>query len=82
MIQSAVLITSMLCSTTSTVLPASTKRCSTPSNNLNVGEMQSCRRLVQQIQRLSGTSLDQLASQLDPLGFASGNVGDGWPIFK
>ena len=47
MIQSAVLITSRLCSTTTTVLPGATKPCSTFEQLANVGEMQAGRRLVE-----------------------------------
>ena len=75
MIQSAVLITSRLCSTTSTVLPASTKSCSTLSSMLDVGEVQAGGRLVEQVQRLAGALLDQFAGQLDPLGLAAGERG-------
>ena len=43
----------------------------------DIGEMQSRGRFVQQIKRLSGALLDQLASQLDALGFAAGQRGRG-----
>ena len=72
MTQSAVLITSRLCSTTSTVLPASTKPCSTVEQQLDVGEVQAGRRLVEQVQRPAGRLLHQLAGQLDPLRLAAG----------
>ena len=77
MTQSAVLITSRLCSTTSTVLPASTKSCSTLSSMLNVGKVQAGRRLVEQIERAAGALLHQFAGQLDPLGLAARERGRG-----
>ena len=77
MIQSAVLMTSRLCSTTSTVLPASTKPCSTFKQQLDVGEVQPGRRLVEQIERPAGALLDQFAGELDPLGLAAGERGRG-----
>ena len=40
--------------------------------HLDVGEVQPGGRLVQQIERAAGAFLDQLAGQLDPLGFAAG----------
>ena len=77
MIQSAVLMTSRLCSTTSTVLPASTKPCSTFKQQLDVGEVQAGGRLVEQVERPAGALLDQLAGELDPLGLAAGERGRG-----
>ena len=72
MIQSAVLMTSRLCSTTSTVLPASTKSCSTFSSIWMSAKCKPGRRLVEQIQRAAGAAFDQLAGQLDALGLAAG----------
>ena len=72
MIQSAVLMTSGLCSTTSTVLPASTKPCSTFKQQFDVGEVQAGGRLVEQVERPAGAFLDQFAGELHPLGLAAG----------
>ena len=71
-IQSAVLSTSRLCSTTITVLPASTNPCSTSSS---LWMSAKCRPVVgssKQIERAAGRPLAQLAGQLDPLGLAAG----------
>ena len=75
MIQSAVLMTSRLCSTTSTVLPASTKSCSTFKQQFDVGEVQAGGRLVEQVERPAGALLDQFAGELDALGLAAGERG-------
>ncbi len=40
--------------------------------HLDVGEVQAGRRLVEQVERLAGALLHQLAGQLDPLGLAAG----------
>ena len=69
--QSAVLMTSRLCSTTSTVLPASTKLCSTLSS---IWMSAKCRPVVGSSSKYSvcaGAAFDQFAGQLDALGFAS-----------
>ena len=79
MTQSAVLITSRLCSMTSTVLPASTKPCSTSAAASDVVEVQAGGRLVEEVERPAGALLDQLAGELDPLGLAAGERGRGWP---
>ncbi len=50
-IQSAVLITSRLCSMTRTVLPASTRPMRTSSSFADVGEVEARRRLVQDVER-------------------------------
>ena len=60
MIQSAVLITSRLCSITTTVLPASTSRPEHLEQPLHVGEVQAGRGLVQDVQRRAGRDLRQL----------------------
>jgi hypothetical protein len=39
---------------------------------LDIGEVQACGRLVEDIQGLAGVALGQLAGQLDPLGFTAG----------
>ena len=57
MTQSAVLTTSRLCSMTTTVLPASTKPCSTSSSLLDVVEVQAGRRLVEDIEGPAGGAL-------------------------
>ena len=70
--QSAVLMTSRLCSTTSTVLPASTKSCSTFSSSWMSAKCKPGGRFVQQVERLARAAFDQFARQLDPLRFAAG----------
>ena len=72
MTQSAVLITSRLCSITTTVLPRSTSRCSTSSSLRDVVEVQAGRRLVEQVERLAGVGPGQLGGQLHALGLAAG----------
>ncbi len=42
---------------------------------LDIGEVQACGRLVEDIQGLAGVALGQLAGQLDPLGFTAGQRG-------
>ena len=75
MIQSAVLITSRLCSTTSTVLPAVDEAVQHLEQHLDVGEVQAGGRFVQQVERPAGALLDQLAGELDALGLAAGEGG-------
>ena len=70
-IQSAVLITSRLCSITTTVLPWSRSRCSTVSSSLDVVEVQSRGRLVEDVERASGVALGQFQRQLHPLRLAA-----------
>ena len=81
MIQSAVLITSRLCSTTSTVLPASTKSCSTFSSSLMSAK---CRPVVGSSSRYSvWPVLFLTSSRASLMRWASPpeSVGDGWPSF-
>ena len=72
MIQSAVLMTSRLCSMTSTVLPRSTSRCSTSSSSAHVLEVQAGRRLVEDVERAPGVALRQLGRELHALRLAAG----------
>ena len=72
MIQSAVLITSRLCSITTTVLPRSTSRLSTSKQLGQIVEVQAGRRLVEQIQRLAGVGPGKFGGQLHALRFAAG----------
>ena len=71
MIQSAVLITSRLCSITSTVLPSSTSRCSTSEQPAHVLEVQAGRRLVEDVERAAGGALAELGRQLHALRLAA-----------
>ena len=81
MIQSAVLTTSRLCSTTSTVLPASTKSVQHLQQQLDVGEVQAGGRLVEQIEGAAGAFLHQFAGELHRCASPPERVGDGWPSF-
>ena len=70
---SAVLITSRLCSITTTEWPLSTRRFRLSQQPIDVGEVQSRRRLVEDVQVvLAALELAELAGELDPLGFAAG----------
>ena len=69
--QSAHLTTSRLCSITTTVLPASTSRCSTPSRRCDVLEVQAGRGLVEHVERAPGLHLAELARELDALRLAA-----------
>ena len=70
--QSADLMTSRLCSMTSTVLPPSTRRCSTIEQLAHVVEVQAGRRLVEDVERPAGAAPLQLARELDALRLAAG----------
>jgi hypothetical protein len=70
MIQSAVLMTSRLCSITTTVLPWSTSSCSTSSSLRDVVEVQAGGRLVEDVERAPGGA-GQLLGQLDALRLAA-----------
>ena len=48
---------------------------------LDIGEVEAGRRLVEQIQRAAGRPLDQLAGELDALGLAAGKRGRGLADF-
>jgi hypothetical protein len=75
MIQSAVLMTSRLCSMTTTVLPWSRSLCSTPSS---CAMSWKCRPVVGSSRMYSvrpGVALGQLLGQLDPLRLAAGQRG-------
>ena len=69
--QSADLITSRLCSITSTVLPRSTSRVEHGQQLANVVEVQAGGRFVQDVERATGIHPGQLGGQLDPLGLAA-----------
>ena len=71
MIQSAVLMTSRLCSMTSTVLPWSTSRDSTVEQPADVLEVQAGGGLVEEVDRVAGGALGQLGGQLHPLRLAA-----------
>ena len=60
---------------TTTVLPWSTRRCSTSSSLLDVGEVQAGGGLVEDVERAPGGDLAELAGELDPLGLAAGQRG-------
>ena len=82
MIQSAVLMTSRLCSTTSTVLPASTKSCSTFSS---IWMSAKCRPVVGSSSRYSVRPVLFLTSSRASLIRCASppeSVGDGWPSFR
>ena len=82
MIQSAVLITSRLCSTTSTVLPASTKSCSTFSSSSMSAK---CKPVVGSSSRYSVLPVLFLTSSRASLMRCASppeSVGDGWPSFR
>ena len=71
MIQSAVLITSRLCSITSTVLPVDDQPLQHREQLADVLEVQPGGRLVEHVQRVAGRALVQLGAELDPLGLAA-----------
>ena len=73
--QSAVLITSRLCSITTTVLPWSRKSMQHVQQLLDIGKMQAGGRLIEDVQRFAGVALGQLARQLDPLRFTARQRG-------
>ena len=74
-IQSAVLITSRLCSITTIVLPASRSWCSTLQQQVDVGEVQAGGRLVEDVERAAGVALGELERQLDALRLAARQRG-------
>ena len=57
---------------TTTVLPASTKPCSTSSSLRMSSKCKPGRRLVEDVERLAGAAAAQFAGQLDALGLAAG----------
>ena len=69
--QSAVLITSRLCSITSTVLPWSTRRWSTVSSRRTSSKCRPGGRLVEEVDRVTGRSLGELGRQLHALRLAA-----------
>ena len=72
MTQSAVLMTSRLCSTTMTVLPRSTSRLQHVEQLANIVEVQAGGRLIEEIDSLAGAGPGQFRGQLDALGLAAG----------
>jgi hypothetical protein len=72
--QSAVLMTSRLCSMTTMVLPASRSWCST-EQQVDVGKVQAGGGLVQDVERAAGVALGQLLRQLDALRLAARQRG-------
>ena len=79
MMQSAVLMTSRLCSITSTVLPVATSRCSTPQELADVLEVQAGGGLVEDVERVAGGALVQLGASLIRWASPPDRVGAGWP---
>ena len=92
MIQSASAMTSRLCSTTTTVLPASTSRCSTWMSfstsamcRPTVGSSSTysvCWRLLARRAPLLAAHLGELGHQLDALRLAARERGRGWPSVR
>ena len=72
MMWSAVLMTSRLCSMTTTVLPCSTSSCSTSSSLRVSSKCRPGRRLVEDVERAPGGAPRQLLRQLHPLRLAAG----------
>ena len=70
--QSAVLMTSRLCSITTTVLPEIDQAMQHVEQLREVVEVQAGRRLVEQVQRLAGVGPGEFGGQLHALGFAAG----------
>ena len=70
MIQSAVLMTSRLCSMTSTRVALIDQPGQHGQELADVLEVQAGRRLVEEVDGVAGGALGQLAGQLDPLGLA------------
>ena len=70
--RSAHLITSRLCSITTTLLPASTSRCEHLEQALHVGEVQPGRGLVEDVERAPGRDLRQLGRELHALRLPAG----------
>ena len=75
MIQSAVLITSRLCSITTTVLPLLDQLVQHFEQLGDVVEMQAGGRLVENVERAAGGALRQLLGELDALRLAAGQRG-------
>ena len=72
MMRSAVLITSRLCSITTTELPCVDQPLQHLEQPLDVREVQAGRRLVEDVERPARRDLAQLRSQLDALRLAAG----------
>ena len=72
MTQSAVLITSRLCSITSTVLPCVDQPAEHAEQLADVLEVQAGGRLVEDVEGAAGRALLQLGGELDPLRLAAG----------
>ena len=75
MIQSAVLMTSRLCSMTTMVLPSSRSRLQHAQQLRDVVEVQSRGGLIQDVERAAGGALGELARQLYALRFAARERG-------
>ena len=75
MTQSLPATTRMSCSTTITVLPASTRHVELGDQFLDVGRMQAGGRLVEDVEILAALGALQFGGQLDPLGLAAGKLG-------
>ena len=73
--QSLPATTRMSCSTTMTVLPASTSPSSCAMQLLDVGRMQAGRGLVEDVERVAALHPLQFGRQLDPLRLAAGKLG-------
>ena len=69
----------MSCSTTTTVLPASTRRVQLAHQQLDVGGVQPGGRLVEQVERVPAPGPLELRGQLDPLRLAAGQLGRRLP---
>ena len=72
MTQSARAMTSRLCSTASTVWPASTSRSKIPSRRSHVVRVQAGGRLVAQVERAAAAARDERGGEREPLPFAAG----------
>jgi hypothetical protein len=75
MIQSAVLMTSRLCSMTTIVLPGVAQLVQHLQQQVDVGEVQAGGRLVEDVQRAAGVALGQLERELDALRLAARQRG-------
>ena len=83
MTQSAVLITSRLCSITTTVLPCVDEAVEHFEQLADVVEVQAGRRLVEDVERAC-RCLRLTSSRASLIRWASPpeSVGDGWPSFR
>jgi hypothetical protein len=79
MIQSAVLMTSRLCSMTTTVLPCVAQAMQHREQVFDVVEVQAGGGLVEDVEGAAGVALAEFAAELDPLGLAAGQGDAFWP---